>query len=149
LAVQGADILVSVNCAEGEPKILGSHVLLAVGRKPNTDDLGLERWIDVESVSRDSVTYTSWIVVEQIGSYDLEIVVGGVCERSLAVAIPEGPNSRHIRAQLVVDGYVASIVDGYAGAPPELIRRRVFSCAMIVLPAFDVKSKSSHRGPDE
>jgi pyruvate/2-oxoglutarate dehydrogenase complex dihydrolipoamide dehydrogenase (E3) component len=43
LAVQGADILVSVNCAEGEPKILGSHVLLAVGRKPNTDDLGLER----------------------------------------------------------------------------------------------------------
>jgi len=43
LASQGPDILVSVNCAEGEPKILGSHVLLAVGREPNTDDLGLER----------------------------------------------------------------------------------------------------------
>jgi len=43
LAPQGTDILVSVNCADGEPKILGSHVLLAVGRTPNTDDLGLER----------------------------------------------------------------------------------------------------------
>ena len=26
----------------GEPEIVGSHVLLAVGRRPNTDDLGLE-----------------------------------------------------------------------------------------------------------
>ena len=29
-------------CSAGEPEIVGSHVLLAVGRKPNTDDLGLE-----------------------------------------------------------------------------------------------------------
>jgi pyruvate/2-oxoglutarate dehydrogenase complex dihydrolipoamide dehydrogenase (E3) component len=43
LAPQGPDIMVSVNCTDGEPKILGSHVLLAVGRTPNTDDLGLER----------------------------------------------------------------------------------------------------------
>ncbi len=26
----------------GEPDVIGSHVLLAVGRRPNTDDLGLE-----------------------------------------------------------------------------------------------------------
>ncbi|HEV7447953.1 MAG TPA: FAD-dependent oxidoreductase, partial [Steroidobacteraceae bacterium] len=31
-----------VNCREGEPTSVGSHVLLAVGRRPNTDDLGLE-----------------------------------------------------------------------------------------------------------
>ena len=36
-------VSVSVNCAEGEPASVGSHVLLAVGRRPNTDDLGLEK----------------------------------------------------------------------------------------------------------
>ncbi len=41
-ATRGADIAVGVNCAAGEPEELGSHVLLAVGRRPNTDDLGLE-----------------------------------------------------------------------------------------------------------
>ncbi|MBY0611187.1 MAG: FAD-containing oxidoreductase [Beijerinckiaceae bacterium] len=35
-------VAVSVNCAAGEPAIIGSHVLLAVGRRPNTDDLGLD-----------------------------------------------------------------------------------------------------------
>ncbi|MEP9371753.1 FAD-containing oxidoreductase [Mesorhizobium sp. KR1-2] len=38
----GEDIVVGVKCVEGEPEALGSHVLLAVGRRPNTDDLGLE-----------------------------------------------------------------------------------------------------------
>jgi pyruvate/2-oxoglutarate dehydrogenase complex dihydrolipoamide dehydrogenase (E3) component len=31
-----------VDCAAGEPEVVGSHLLLAVGRRPNTDDLGLE-----------------------------------------------------------------------------------------------------------
>jgi pyruvate/2-oxoglutarate dehydrogenase complex dihydrolipoamide dehydrogenase (E3) component len=35
-------VVVGTNCTEGEPDIPGSHVLLAVGRVPNTDDLGLE-----------------------------------------------------------------------------------------------------------
>jgi pyruvate/2-oxoglutarate dehydrogenase complex dihydrolipoamide dehydrogenase (E3) component len=39
---QGADISVGVDCKTGEPEIVGSHVLLAVGRRPNTDDLGLD-----------------------------------------------------------------------------------------------------------
>jgi pyruvate/2-oxoglutarate dehydrogenase complex dihydrolipoamide dehydrogenase (E3) component len=38
----GEHIAVSVKCTEGEPEVLSSHVLLAVGRRPNTDDLGLE-----------------------------------------------------------------------------------------------------------
>lgn len=33
---------IGVDCADGEPKVVGSHVLLAVGRRPNTDDLGLD-----------------------------------------------------------------------------------------------------------
>ena len=35
-------VSVGVECEEGAPRIEGSHVLLAVGRAPNTDDLGLE-----------------------------------------------------------------------------------------------------------
>ncbi len=33
---------VGVNCQSGDPEIVGSHVLLAVGRRPNTDDLDLD-----------------------------------------------------------------------------------------------------------
>lgn len=36
-------IAVGVDCANGEPEIHGSHLLMAVGRRPNTDDLGLEK----------------------------------------------------------------------------------------------------------
>ena len=39
---RGSEIAVGVNCTAGEPEVLGSHALLAVGRRPNTDDLGLE-----------------------------------------------------------------------------------------------------------
>jgi pyruvate/2-oxoglutarate dehydrogenase complex dihydrolipoamide dehydrogenase (E3) component len=39
---RGADVAVGVDCATGEPEVVGSHALLAVGRRPNTDDLGLE-----------------------------------------------------------------------------------------------------------
>lgn len=34
---------VSVDCSSGAPAIIGSHVLLAIGRLPNTDDLDVER----------------------------------------------------------------------------------------------------------
>jgi pyruvate/2-oxoglutarate dehydrogenase complex dihydrolipoamide dehydrogenase (E3) component len=40
---RGTDIAVGVNCHEGEPEVVGSHVLLAVGRRPNTGDLGLDK----------------------------------------------------------------------------------------------------------
>ena len=39
----GDDVVARTECDEGSPDIVGSHVLLAVGRRPNTDDLGLER----------------------------------------------------------------------------------------------------------
>ena len=40
---RGGQIGVRVDCATGEPEVIGSHLLLAVGRRPNTDDLGLEK----------------------------------------------------------------------------------------------------------
>jgi pyruvate/2-oxoglutarate dehydrogenase complex dihydrolipoamide dehydrogenase (E3) component len=42
LAPHEQGVAVGVDCQEGEPSVVGSHVLLAVGRRPNTDDLGLE-----------------------------------------------------------------------------------------------------------
>ena len=36
-------IAVSVDCDEAPPDVVGTHVLLAVGRTPNTHDLGLDR----------------------------------------------------------------------------------------------------------
>jgi pyruvate/2-oxoglutarate dehydrogenase complex dihydrolipoamide dehydrogenase (E3) component len=36
-------VAVGVDCTSGEPTMVGSHVLLAVGRRPNTDDLGLDK----------------------------------------------------------------------------------------------------------
>ena len=40
---EGQGVRVHVACNAGDPSVLGTHVLLAVGREPNTDDLGLER----------------------------------------------------------------------------------------------------------
>jgi pyruvate/2-oxoglutarate dehydrogenase complex dihydrolipoamide dehydrogenase (E3) component len=36
-------VAVTVECTQGPPQIVGSHLLLAVGRRPNTDDLGLDQ----------------------------------------------------------------------------------------------------------
>ena len=43
LAKSGNGIAAGVDCTNGPPDVLGSHVLLATGRRPNTDDLGLEK----------------------------------------------------------------------------------------------------------
>ena len=42
VAKHGGEIKVRVDCREGANEVLGSHLLLAVGRRPNTDDLGVE-----------------------------------------------------------------------------------------------------------
>jgi pyruvate/2-oxoglutarate dehydrogenase complex dihydrolipoamide dehydrogenase (E3) component len=36
-------VAVNVDCEDGPPEAIGSHVLLATGRRPNTDDLGIEK----------------------------------------------------------------------------------------------------------
>jgi pyruvate/2-oxoglutarate dehydrogenase complex dihydrolipoamide dehydrogenase (E3) component len=43
LEKRGDKVAVNVDCASGDKSVQGSHVLLAVGRVPNTDDLGLEQ----------------------------------------------------------------------------------------------------------
>ena len=39
---RGDDVVVTLDCTENPKEVTGSHVLLAVGRVPNTDDLGLD-----------------------------------------------------------------------------------------------------------
>jgi len=43
IAVQaeGTGVAVSLDCVDGPRRVVGSHILLAVGRQPNTGDLGL------------------------------------------------------------------------------------------------------------
>jgi pyruvate/2-oxoglutarate dehydrogenase complex dihydrolipoamide dehydrogenase (E3) component len=40
---RGEEVVAHVDCASGDPEVSGSHLLLAVGRRPNTDDLGLTK----------------------------------------------------------------------------------------------------------
>ncbi len=40
---RGEEIVAGLDCRDRESEAQGSHVLLAMGRRPNTDDLGLER----------------------------------------------------------------------------------------------------------
>jgi pyruvate/2-oxoglutarate dehydrogenase complex dihydrolipoamide dehydrogenase (E3) component len=42
LSVTPTGVSASVDCTDGAPTLDGSHVLVAVGRRPNTDDLGLD-----------------------------------------------------------------------------------------------------------
>ena len=43
LAKRDRGVAVHVDCEDGPPDVLGTHVLLAVGRTPNTSDLGLDK----------------------------------------------------------------------------------------------------------
>jgi pyruvate/2-oxoglutarate dehydrogenase complex dihydrolipoamide dehydrogenase (E3) component len=43
VAKRGADIVVSLEAGGVKSDLVGSHLLMAVGRQPNTDDLGLEK----------------------------------------------------------------------------------------------------------
>ena len=50
---RAGEVVVHVECDEGERSVAGTHLLLAVGRQPNTDDLGL----DAAGVLRDKRGY--------------------------------------------------------------------------------------------
>jgi pyruvate/2-oxoglutarate dehydrogenase complex dihydrolipoamide dehydrogenase (E3) component len=39
---RGSGVAVNLECEQGAPEVAGTHLLMAVGRQPNTDDLGLD-----------------------------------------------------------------------------------------------------------
>ena len=43
MAMRGKEIVTGISCEEGAAEVPGTHLLLAVGRIPNTQDLGLDR----------------------------------------------------------------------------------------------------------
>jgi pyruvate/2-oxoglutarate dehydrogenase complex dihydrolipoamide dehydrogenase (E3) component len=43
VAKRGKEIVVSLDSESGGSEVVGSHILIAVGRRPNTDDLGLDK----------------------------------------------------------------------------------------------------------
>jgi len=43
LSKSEAGVAVGLTCEDGPPEVVGTHVLLAVGRTPNTNDLGLDK----------------------------------------------------------------------------------------------------------
>jgi len=53
LISDGEEVGVRVDCTDGAPEVRGSHLLLAMGRTPNTGDLGLEK----ARVTRDAHGY--------------------------------------------------------------------------------------------
>lgn len=107
VARKGEDISVGIDCAAGTPHVAGSHLLLAVGRRPNTDDLGLEQagvavdqrgYIQVDDRLQTNVT-NIWALGDCNGrgafthtSYnDFEIVAANLLDndrRSIADRIP-------------------------------------------------------------
>jgi pyruvate/2-oxoglutarate dehydrogenase complex dihydrolipoamide dehydrogenase (E3) component len=40
---ENGQIALQLSCEQGSPEVVGSHLLVATGRRPNTDDLGLDR----------------------------------------------------------------------------------------------------------
>ncbi len=54
-ASRNGQVAVALECAAGAPEAVGSHLLLAVGRRPNTDDLGLDL-AGVETNARGYIT---------------------------------------------------------------------------------------------
>ncbi|MBV8190520.1 MAG: FAD-containing oxidoreductase [Alphaproteobacteria bacterium] len=43
LSKRDGEIIMTLDCEQGPHEVRGSHLLLATGRRPNTDDLGLDR----------------------------------------------------------------------------------------------------------
>jgi pyruvate/2-oxoglutarate dehydrogenase complex dihydrolipoamide dehydrogenase (E3) component len=70
LARHGEGVAVKVDCADGPPETVGSHVLLAVGRRPNTDDLGLDK-AGVATDARGNITVDEGLATNVPGIWAL------------------------------------------------------------------------------
>lgn len=115
LARAGDDIVMKLACEQGAPEARGSHLLVATGRRPNTDDLGLDRagvkqdargYIEVDDELRTSVpgiwamgdcngrgafTHTSWNDFEIVAANLLDGAHRRVGDRIPAYALYTDP----------------------------------------------------------
>jgi pyruvate/2-oxoglutarate dehydrogenase complex dihydrolipoamide dehydrogenase (E3) component len=115
VAKQGRNIAVTIENAGATSQIIGSHLLLAIGRRPNTDDLGLDKagvatdsrgYIQVDDQLRTSVpgiwalgdcngrgafTHTSWNDFEIVAANLLDNDPRRVSDRINAYALYTDP----------------------------------------------------------
>src|SRR3546814_19350159 len=87
----------------------------ALARPGFADTDTAQRRVDVERVAADALAELAMLAVEQVGRYDLEVVVRGVRERAAAVAVAQRPDARRAGTQFVVAGAVAAFIDFHAG----------------------------------
>jgi pyruvate/2-oxoglutarate dehydrogenase complex dihydrolipoamide dehydrogenase (E3) component len=126
---RGPQIAVKLECHDGNREVVGSHLLIAVGRTPNTDDLGLDRagiavdargYITVDDRLKTNVPNV-WALGDCNGcgafthtSYnDYEIVAGNLLD---------GDN-RSVRDRITAYGLFIDPPLGRAGMTLEEIRR--------------------------
>jgi pyruvate/2-oxoglutarate dehydrogenase complex dihydrolipoamide dehydrogenase (E3) component len=110
LAPHERGVAVSVDCDHGEPAVIGSHVLLAVGRRPNTDDLGLDK-AGVVTDARGYITVDDHLATNVPGIWAL-----GECNGHGAFT-HTAYNDFEIVASTLLDGKPRSLSDripGYA-----------------------------------
>jgi pyruvate/2-oxoglutarate dehydrogenase complex dihydrolipoamide dehydrogenase (E3) component len=115
VAKQGNNIAVTVENAGTKSQVLGSHLLLAIGRRPNTDDLGLDKagvatdsrgYIEVDDQLRTNVpgiwalgdcngrgafTHTSWNDFEIVAANLLDNDPRRISDRITAYALYTDP----------------------------------------------------------
>lgn len=115
LSKHDGDIVMKLACEQGAPEVAGSHLLVATGRRPNTDDLGLDRagvktdargYIEVDDQLRTSVpgiwamgdcngrgafTHTSWNDFEIVAANLLDGEKRRVSDRIPAYALYTDP----------------------------------------------------------
>ena len=109
------DIAVHVDCQRGDPVLRASHVLVATGRRPNTDDLGLEQagvaldergnivvddrlvssvphiWALGDCNGRGAFTHTSWNDFEVVAANLFDGASHGVGQRLVTYALYTDP----------------------------------------------------------
>jgi dihydrolipoamide dehydrogenase len=71
----GNGIMVNLDCDTGDKQVTGSHLLIATGRRPNTDDLGLEN-TGVQLDERGYIQVNDYLETSNPGIYALGDVNG-------------------------------------------------------------------------
>jgi pyruvate/2-oxoglutarate dehydrogenase complex dihydrolipoamide dehydrogenase (E3) component len=104
----GGQVTVHMQCEPSPQQVVGSHVLLAVGRRPNTDDLGLER-AGIETDERGYIRVDDGLATSVAGIWAL-----GDCNGRGAFT-HTAYNDYEIIAANLLDGAARRVSDRIAG----------------------------------
>src|ERR1700756_5716150 len=95
--------------------LAGQHPTPAVACLGQTHADPTQRRVGVKGIGGDALADPARIVVEQIRRDDLEIIVSGVGESALAIAVAESPDTWRSGLQFAVYGDVATLVAAHPG----------------------------------